>query len=168
MTTFAHQCNYNRSSGIPPTGNNSIALPNLHALSTNDNEPSPVKIIDVDLFKFTTKNHVVHAKPVKMSCRGFILDFLNGKSPHACDPFALHDTLILSWDYVVHNDIMTLYSRSCIGKLEGTLESCHACLDLVKNESLERSRLSMAYTKMPHLHTMVLEDSMTCFTEKKR
>ena len=63
--------------------------------------------------------------------------FLDGKSPHTTYPFALHDTIILLWDYALKNGVMKLFARSCRRLSEGSGTACQPCQQLVKNETLE-------------------------------
>jgi len=63
--------------------------------------------------------------------------FLDGKSPHTTYPFALHDTIILPWDYALKNGMMKLFARSCHGLSEGSGTACQPCRQLIKNETLE-------------------------------
>ncbi|KAF8808491.1 hypothetical protein BYT27DRAFT_7210874 [Phlegmacium glaucopus] len=103
----------------------------------SNEEPKVVNVVNVDLFEFDTEKIL---KPMKMSaklCKGHVLTFPDGKSPHSCYPFALHDTLVLPWDYRVHNSVMTVFARSCTSQPDGMFESCHACRSLAKNANLE-------------------------------
>ncbi|KAF8815932.1 hypothetical protein BYT27DRAFT_7230107 [Phlegmacium glaucopus] len=93
----------------------------------SNEEPKVVNVVDI-------------LKPMKMSaklCKGHVLTFPDGKSPHSCYPFALHDTLVLPWDYRVHNSVMTIFARSCTSQPGGMFELCHACWSLAKNANLE-------------------------------
>ncbi|KDR67270.1 hypothetical protein GALMADRAFT_47197, partial [Galerina marginata CBS 339.88] len=133
----------NRATPVPPAATTSMAISNTPATSVrtpSNTEPLVVEVIDVDSFESTPKNCVKPAKKLAHSCQGYVLVFPDGKSPHTCYPFALHDTLILPWDYIVRNSTMTLFSSSCRGKLEGTLKSCRACSGLAKNETLEQMK----------------------------
>ncbi|KAF8148808.1 hypothetical protein B0H34DRAFT_679492 [Crassisporium funariophilum] len=124
---------------VPLVVNNSVAISN--PLSTpKPSENAPVEIINVDSNELASKkkSRIKPAKVATHTCKGYVLIFPDGKSPHTCYPFALHDTLILPWDYTMRNSTMTLFANCCCGKLEGTLESCHACLSLAKDAILER------------------------------
>lgn len=74
------------------------------------------------------------------TCRGYPLTLPEGKSPYSCYPFALHDTLILPWDFKVQNGMMTLFARNCTRQVANQASSCHACQRLVKNQTLEGIR----------------------------
>jgi hypothetical protein len=105
----------------------------------SNEEASVIDIIDVDAFTSNLDSPDI-LKPSNMSaglCKGHVLAYPEGKSPHTCYPFALHDTLVLPWDYMVRNSVMTLFSPSCPGKPQGGFESCFACQQLVKNGNLE-------------------------------
>jgi hypothetical protein len=65
------------------------------------------------------------------------MDYLEEESPHTTYPFALHDSLILPWDYSLKNGVMKLFARSCHGFTEGSDMACLPCQRLVKNEKLE-------------------------------
>ena len=52
-------------------------------------------------------------------------------------PFALHDTLVLPWDYMVKNSAMSLFARSCTGYSEGESLACQPLQRLPKNKTLE-------------------------------
>ena len=78
--------------------------------------------------------------PTKASaelCKGYILAFSDGKSPHTSYPFALHDTLILPWDYSLRNGVMALFSRTCVTFVNEGAQSCPKCQLLRGNEMLE-------------------------------
>jgi hypothetical protein len=47
-------------------------------------------VINIDVFEY----------------EGYTVTFPDGKSPHTAYPFALHNTLILPWDYTVKNGVM--------------------------------------------------------------
>ena len=70
-------------------------------------------------------------------CKGYALTFSNGKSPHTSYPFALHDTLVLPWDYSLRNGVMTLFSWTCIGLVKEAGQSCRPCQLLRGNSTLE-------------------------------
>ncbi|KAF8219043.1 hypothetical protein L208DRAFT_1089348, partial [Tricholoma matsutake] len=70
-------------------------------------------------------------------CNGFTLSFPDGKSPHTAYPFALHDTLVLPWDYSLKNGVMKLFAHGCNGLSEGKGEACQRCQQMVKNKTLE-------------------------------
>jgi len=90
-------------------------------------------IIDVDSFEF--EDILEHTKT--RTCKGYTLSIPNGKSPHTIYPFALHDTLILPWDYVVKNSVMSLFARSCAGYSKGESFACQPCQQLLKDKILE-------------------------------
>ena len=92
-------------------------------------------IIDVDSFKF--EDTLEHTKTPAPACKGYTLSFPDSKSPHTVYPFALHDTLVLPWDYMVKNSAMSLFARSCTGHSEGELLACQSCRQLPKNKILE-------------------------------
>jgi hypothetical protein len=73
-------------------------------------------------------------------CKGYILIFPEGKLPHTAYPFALHETLTLSWDYMAQNGEMVLFPKSCtrILKEKAAAPSCWECQQLCRNENLER------------------------------
>jgi hypothetical protein len=93
------------------------------------------EIIDVDAFKY--EDPIKQPNKSVTACRGHTVIFPNGKSPHTAYPFALHETLVLPWDYIVKNGTMTLFARSCTGLSEGEMEKCQPCRRLTKNTSLE-------------------------------
>ena len=49
-------------------------------------------------------------KALEFLCKGYTIAFSNGKSPHTSYPFALHDTLVLPWDYSLKNGMMILFA----------------------------------------------------------
>ena len=71
-------------------------------------------------------------------CKGYTLIFPDGKSPHTAYPFALHETLILPWNYMIRDGEMMLFSKSCTGLSKGDMRSCQGCQQLGGNEHLER------------------------------
>lgn len=58
---------------------------------------------------------------------------------HTDYPFALHDLLLLSWDYLVHNGVMIIHAQSCDGhgSKTGDSQSCWPCQDLWNNMHLK-------------------------------
>lgn len=65
-------------------------------------------VIDMDVFEFEDS---LRKKGLSGgTCEGYALDLPVGKSPYSCYPFALHDTLILLWDFKVKNGMMTLFA----------------------------------------------------------
>ena len=69
--------------------------------------------------------------------------FPDGKSPHTAYPFALHDTIILPWDYVLKNGVMKLFACGCHGSSEGVGVACQPCRQLIKNKTLEKILMQM-------------------------
>ena len=49
--------------------------------------------IDTDAFEY--KDILKGPKTSAVACEGYVINFLDGKSPHTAYPFALHDTIIL-------------------------------------------------------------------------
>ena len=99
-------------------------------------------IIDIDSFE--SKNTLEQTNYPTPVCKGYTLSISGNKSPHTAYPFALHDTLILPWDYTVKNSVMTLFARSCTGSSEGESVACQPCQQLVKNKVLEGVLTRMA------------------------
>jgi len=92
-------------------------------------------IVDVDAFEY---EEILKRPTTSVSaCEGYAMIFPDGKSPHTTYPFALHDTIILPWDYALKNGMMKLFARSCRGLSEGSGTACRPCRQLVKNETLE-------------------------------
>src|SRR5258705_10358414 len=73
-------------------------------------------IIDVDTVEY--EDVLEQAKTSVRVCNGYTMECLEGKSPHTVYPFALHDTIILPWDYALKNGVMKLFARSCRGLSE--------------------------------------------------
>ena len=67
-------------------------------------------------------------------CKGYILAFSDGKSPY---PFALHDMLVLPWDYSLRDGVMALFSQACLVFTRDGRQSCGPCQLLRKNTILE-------------------------------
>lgn len=119
---------------VDPEPGSEISLLRSRATSTystisNENKHD---IIDVDLFE-----DILREKKSAGTCKGYALVFPEGKSPYSCYPFALHDTLILPWDFKVQNGMMTLFARNCTGQVAVEASPCQACQRLVKNQTLE-------------------------------
>lgn len=94
-----------------------------------------VTIVNVDTFEY--EDDLEQAKTSMRVCDGYTMDFLEGKSPHTTYPFALHDTIILPWDYALKNGVMKLFARSCCGLSEGSGTACQPCQELAKNKKLK-------------------------------
>lgn len=104
-----------------------------------EQEPSKLRdeaaIVDIDTFKY---EEILKRPTTSASvCEGYAMVFPDGKSPHTMYPFALHDTIILPWDYTLKNGMMKLFARSCHGLSEGSGTACQPCRQLIKNETLE-------------------------------
>jgi hypothetical protein len=76
-------------------------------------------------------------------CKGYTLACSNGKSPHTSYPFALHDTLVLPWDYALKNGVMSLFAQACTGLAIRSRESCQPCQLLQQNKMLEKILIRM-------------------------
>ena len=101
------------------------------------NVPEPIDesaIIDVDAFEYA--DIPKQPRTSVRACTGYQI-CLNGKLPHTSYSFALHEAIILPWDYTLKNGTMTLFARSCHGLLEGSGTVCQPCQKLIKNERLE-------------------------------
>jgi len=117
-----------------------IAEPSSFIPKPSGKASSTVNVIDVDSFKSGSENILETGNLSNKLCKGYILVFPDGKSPHTCYPFALHDMLVLPWDYATQNSVMTLFAQTCTGvtgRQEELFESCRACRNLVKIESLQ-------------------------------
>jgi hypothetical protein len=74
-------------------------------IADSDNLPASLKppgeaaIIDVDTFEY--EDILKQPKMSVAACEGYTINFPDGKSPHTAYPFALHDTIILPWDYAL-------------------------------------------------------------------
>ena len=98
-------------------------------------QASEAAIIDVDAFEY--EDTLKQPKKSATACEGYAIIFPDGKSPHTAYPFALHDTIILPWDYALKNGMMKLFARSCRGLSGGSGVTCQPCRNLAKNETLE-------------------------------
>ena len=98
-------------------------------------QASEAAIIDVDAFEY--EDTLKQPKKSATACEGYAIIFSDGKSPHTAYPFALHDTIILPWDYALKNGVMKLFARSCRGLSGGSGVTCQPCRNLAKNETLE-------------------------------
>ena len=109
-----------------------IDVPVLRAASINvptprecSKQPDEATIINVDAFEYED----ILKQPIMSvaACKGYAIIFPNGKSPHTTYPFALHDTIILPWDYALKNGMMKLFMCSCHGSSEGSDTACQPC-----------------------------------------
>ena len=110
----------------------SIDVPKLGEHSKQLNEAA---IINVDAFEY--EDILKQPTMSAVACEGYTIIFPNRKSPHTAYPFALHDTIVLPWDYALKNGVMKLFARSCRGLFEGSGAACQPCRQLVKNETLK-------------------------------
>ena len=76
-----------------------------------------------------------------VACKGYTMTFPDGKSPHTSYPFALHDTMVLPWDYALKNGTMKLFTHGCHGSSGGG--TCQPCQQLKKNKALEKILMRM-------------------------
>ena len=116
----------------------SIDVPKLGEYSKQLNEAT---IIDVDAFKY--EDILKQPTMSAAACEGYTIIFPDGKSPHTAYPFALHDTIVLPWDYALKNGVMKLFAHSCHGLFEGSGAACQPCRQLIKNETLENILMRM-------------------------
>lgn len=105
------------------------------SIPINNDSPEEVEVIDLDSFDFEAVRKT--PKTSAGTCQGYALVFPENQSPHSCYPFALHDMLVLPWDYMIRNSEMTLYARSCTGQPGKRAKSCRPCQHLRENKSLE-------------------------------
>lgn len=98
--------------------------------------PDDALFIDIDAFEY--EDIPSPKQPLAVAaCEGYKITFPEGKSPHTTYPFALHDTIILPWDYSLKNGTMRLFARNCSGSSGPPGSTCRPCQQLVKNERLE-------------------------------
>ena len=117
---------------------NLIPTPQLEA--SHELTHSPImgfdnEIIDVDAFEY--EDAIKQPKKSVSACKGHTIIFPNGKSAHTAYRFALHNTLVLPWDYIVKNGTMTLFAQSCTGLSKGDMEKCQPCRQLTRNPTLD-------------------------------
>lgn len=100
------------ATGIDAAAGTGWELPALDKLMPTDTTivawGDEIEIVDVDTFEY--EDTVKRLKMSAPACVGFILNFPDGKSPHTAYPFALHDTLVLPWDYLLKNGVMKLFA----------------------------------------------------------
>jgi hypothetical protein len=94
------------------------------------------EVTDVDSFEFED-TLCGSKKSGNTICKGYVLTFPDGQSPHDSYPFALHNQLELPWDYTIRNGQMTVFARSCSGSIEKGTDSCRVCQNLLANKTLE-------------------------------
>ena len=109
---------------------------NIIDLTTTPELESPSVWVGLDSFEF--EDSLGPTKASAKLCKGYILSFSNGKSPNTSYPFALHNTLILPWDYSLQNGVMTLFSLTCVTFVDEGIQSCRNCQYLRGNEILEK------------------------------
>jgi hypothetical protein len=111
-----------------------LDIANSDNLLASLKQPGKAAIIDVDAFEY--EDILKRPKMSAAACEGYTINFPGGKSPHTAYPFALHDTIILPWDYALKNGVMKLFARSCHGLSGESGVACQPCRQLVKNEML--------------------------------
>ena len=94
------------------------------------------EIIDVELFEL--ENNQQQNKVSVVECKGYSVEFPDGKSPHSAYPLALHDTSTLPWTCKFDERGLTLFAQSCLGQPGEHSASCQPCRNLAKNRSLDR------------------------------
>jgi len=94
-----------------------------------------ISIIDVDALAY--KDISEQPKMSVRVCEGYTMTFLDGQSPHTTYPFALHDAVVLPWDYALKNSVMKLFAHGCRRLSEGLDMACQPCQKVIKNEKLE-------------------------------
>jgi hypothetical protein len=108
--------------------------PSINVLTLREFSKQPDEAIDVDAFEY--EDILKQPKMSVAACEGYTIIFPDGKSPNTTYPFALHDTIILPWEYTLKNGVMKLFARSCHGSSEGSGTACQPCRHLIKNEAL--------------------------------
>lgn len=106
-------------------------------ISDESDDLEEVEVIDFDSLKFDSEGALKTPKTSAKTCQGHVLVFPDGKSPHSCYPFALHDILVLPWNYMIRNGEMTLFARNCTGQSEQRAKACRPCQHLKDNKNLE-------------------------------
>jgi hypothetical protein len=109
-----------------------IDVPTLRECSK---QPDEATIINVDALEY--EDILKQPKMSVAACEGYTIIFPDGKSPHTAYPFALHDTIILPWDYALKNGVMKLFACSFHGSSEDSGTTCQPCRQLIKSETLE-------------------------------
>jgi hypothetical protein len=104
-------------------------------LEENTTWPDNAGFIDVDVFE--NKDIPKQLKMSVAACEGYNITFPEGKSPHTTYPFALHNTIVLPWDYTMKNGTMRLFAHNCSGSSRGLVSTCQPCQQLGKNERLK-------------------------------
>ena len=130
-----HRCNAPRSyTELPlPFLNPSISVINKSPSAAASIISKNPQVINVDSPGVEERPEA--PKMLVTACKGYIPD---GKSPHTTYPFALHNMLILLWDYMIWNGEMVLFLTSCTGIEEGKVQSCQPCQQLHRNKTLEK------------------------------
>ncbi|KAF9552115.1 hypothetical protein CPC08DRAFT_792038 [Agrocybe pediades] len=96
---------------------------------------APVEVHEVD----SEIEEIIIPRQGSSACGGYVLRFPSGTSPSSTYPFALHDSLLLPWEYSLKNNIMVLHARSCSRQIATTSRSssCRPCERLKDNETLQ-------------------------------
>lgn len=113
----------------PPVCNNSVSVSSNIAPELQANTPPrPVDEENDFVFVESVKQHFL--------CKGHLLKFPPGETPHSSYPYMLHDTVSLPWSFQVWDGIMALRASSCTGKATSKSPSCRPCSDLQTNFNL--------------------------------
>jgi hypothetical protein len=114
--------NFPASTNVPIMRVASVDVPTPRECSK---EPDNTAIIDVDAFEY--EDILKQQKMSVAACKGYTITFPDVKSPHTAYPFALHDMIILPWDYALKHGVMKLFACSCHGSSEGSGTACQPC-----------------------------------------
>ena len=121
--------------------------------STTQTLPVEDAIIDVDaMFEYEDTRVKKHQKSMT-ACTGYTLTFPDGMSPHTAYPFALHNTLIVPWDYSIKNGTIVLFVQSCTGfrLFDGDAKRQYFTLPHLFRQSLQDSSKSAGLWNKNHL-----------------
>jgi hypothetical protein len=108
--------------------------PIINLTTTPDCEEQSDVVI-LDSFKF--EDSLGPMKASENLCKRYRLAFSSEKSPHILYPFALHDTLVLLWDYLLKNGVISLFSHTCLTFVNVGGKTCVPCQELQNNEILK-------------------------------
>ena len=102
--------------------------------------PKPDELSDVIVLNsFEFEDNLGPTNTSANLCKGYTFTFSDEKSPHTSYPFALHDTLVPSWDYSLRNGIIALFSQACLMFIHEGGKSCRPCQLLWENKILEKN-----------------------------
>lgn len=90
-----------------------------------------------------------NAPRLSSPCKGIVLEFPEGQTPHTSYPFAIHDAHQLAWGFTLDLGKFYLRSNQCLHESTDGAPICRFCKDLDENDGILQGIKSRIRTGVP-------------------